>query len=171
LRRLEINPGRTTSSKGSIMKHGKPAIGIIGLGPVGSILSAHLAENGENIVVEDIVQELLLAIKERGLQISGFKELTAKIERTASSIDKLAEFAPEMVFISTKACVLKKILPEIKKIYRPRMKIVSFQNGLDTEQLISETLGIDTAYRMVINYAGNSMGFGNVKMNWFQPPN
>jgi 2-dehydropantoate 2-reductase len=67
--------------------------------------------------------------------------------------------------------MLENILPEIKKIYKSDMKIVSFQNGLDNEQLIAEKLGINTTYRVVINYAGNTIGLGNVKMNWFQPPN
>jgi ketopantoate reductase len=99
------------------MKHERPTIGIIGLGPVGSILAAHLADNGEDVVVVDIIQELLLTIKERGLKISGFKDLTTRIEHTASSIDSLTKSTPEIVFISTKACVLQKILPAIRKIY------------------------------------------------------
>jgi len=153
------------------MKGKKPTIGIIGLGPVGSILAAHLAKQGEEVVIEDIMQKLLLTIKEEGLRISGITELTVKIDKTASSMSELSEFKPDIVFIATKACILKVILPEIKQIHKPEMKIVSFQNGLDNEQIIAETLGIDTTYRVVINYAGNTISPGNAKMNWFQPPN
>jgi 2-dehydropantoate 2-reductase len=148
------------------MEGKKQTIGIVGLGPVGSILAAHLAKSGEDVVVEDIVEKLLLTIKKEGLRISGIRELTAKIDKTASSMSELS-----IVFIATKACFLKVILQELKRIYRPEMKIVSFQNGLDNEQLIAETLGIDTTYRVVINYAGNQISLGNAKMNWFQPPN
>ena len=153
------------------MEGKKATIGIIGLGPVGSILAAHLAKVGEDVVVEDIVEKLLLTIKEEGLRISGIKELTAKIGKTASSMAELSEFNPDIVFIATKACFLNVVLQEIKQIYKPEMKIVSFQNGLDNEQIIAETLGIDTTYRVVINYAGNKISLGNAKMNWFQPPN
>jgi len=149
----------------------KPTIGIIGLGPVGSILAAHLAKSGEDVVVEDIVEKLLLTVKEEGLHISGVRELTVKIDKTASSMSELSQFNPDIIFIATKASILKVVLPEIKRIYRPGMKIVSFQNGLGNEQLIAETLGIDTAYRVVINYAGNRIDLKNVRMNWFQPPN
>ena len=148
-----------------------PTIGIIGLGPVGSILAAHLAKSGEDVVVEDIVQELLLTVKEEGLHISGITELTAKIGKTAGSMTELSKFNPDIIFIATKACILKFVLPEIKQILKPDIKIVSFQNGLDNEQIIAETLGIDTTYRVVINYAGNKISLGNAKMNWFQPPN
>ena len=153
------------------MEGKKPTIGIIGLGPVGSILAAHLAKSGEDVVVEDIVEKLLLTVKEEGLHISGIRELTAKIDKTAGSMSELSKFNPDIIFIATKACILKFILPEIKRIYKPEMKIVSFQNGLDNEQIIAETLGIDTTYRVVINYAGNKISLGNAKMNWFQPPN
>ena len=146
-------------------------IGIIGLGPVGSILAAHLAKSGQDVVAQDILENLLSKIEKEGLNISGITELTAKIGKTANSISKLSKFGPNIIFIATKACMLEKILPEIKKIYTPNMKIVSFQNGLGNEQLIAETLGIDTTYRVVINYAGNMISLGNVRMNWFQPPN
>ena len=47
----------------------------------------------------------------------------------------------------------------------------SRQNGLGNEQLIAEALGVDTAYRVVVNYAGNKISQGSTVMNWFQPPN
>jgi len=153
------------------MEGKKATIGIIGLGPVGSILAAHLVKGGEDVVVEDIVEKLLVTVKEEGLRISGIKELTAKILKTASSMAELSEFNPDIVFIATKACFLNTILQEIKLIHKPEMKIVSFQNGLDNERFIAETLGIETVYRVVINYAGNKISLGNAKMNWFQPPN
>jgi len=149
----------------------KPTIGIIGLGPVGSILAAHLAEGGEDVVAEDILEKILSKIRKDGLNVAGITKLTAKIDKTANSISELAEYDPGIIFIATKACFLTHILPELKKVYTPEMKIVSYQNGLDNEQIIAETLGIDTTYRAIINYAGNLVSHGNVSMNWFQPPN
>ncbi len=148
-----------------------PTIGVVGLGPVGSILAAHLASHGEDVIAEDIVTELLQAIKREGLHISGFKTLTARVEKTADSMFELAKLNPDIVFLATKACILKRVLPQLKEVLKPEMKIVSFQNGLGNEQLIAETLEIDTTYRMVVNYAGNTRSYGNVAMNWFQPPN
>ncbi|MDH5467199.1 MAG: 3-hydroxyacyl-CoA dehydrogenase NAD-binding domain-containing protein [Candidatus Aminicenantes bacterium] len=38
-------------------------IGIIGAGPVGSIMAAYLARNGENVVLVDIKKEIISARK------------------------------------------------------------------------------------------------------------
>ncbi len=148
-----------------------PAIGIIGMGPVGSILAAHLAASGEDVVAEDILENLLSKLRKEGLNVSGITKLTARIDKTANSISELAEYEPSIVFVATKACILKHVLPQLKRVYTPEMKIVSYQNGLDNERIIAETLGIDTTYRVIINYAGNIISPGNVSMNWFQPPN
>jgi len=149
----------------------KPTVGVIGLGPVGSILAAHLAKNKVDVVVQDVMPNIRVKVKQDGISVSGITQLTAQIGKIASSISELAEFGTEIVFIVTKACYLKDILREMKQIHKPKLKIVSFQNGLDNERLIAEQLGIDTAYRVVINYAGNLAGPGNAVMNWFQPPN
>jgi len=149
----------------------RPTIGIIGLGPVGSILAAHLAKGGMDVVVEDIAKELLVKIRKDGLKVSGIKELSARVDKVVGSLAELAEFEPNIVFVATKACFLKSVLTELKSVYTPNMRVVSYQNGLDNECLIAETLGIETAYRVVINYAGNLVGPGNARMNWFQPPN
>jgi len=153
------------------MARKEPTIGIIGLGPVGSILAAHLAKSGVDLVVQDAMPNIRSKVKQDGISISGITKLTAKVDKIADSIPELVKSGVEIVFIVTKACYLKDILSEIKQVYTPKMKIVSFQNGLDNERLIAEQLGIDTAYRIVINYAGNLVGPGNAVMNWFQPPN
>lgn len=153
------------------MMEKRSTVGVIGLGPVGSILAAHLVKAKADVVVEDAMPNIRLKVKRDGITVSGITQLTAKIEKIASTMHELAEFDPEIIFIVTKACYLKDILPEIKEVYTPKMKIVSFQNGLDNERIIAEQLRIDTAYRIVINYAGNLAGPGNAVLNWFQPPN
>ncbi len=153
------------------MSQDKLTVAVIGLGPVGSILAAHLAHSGADVVVQDAMPHIRQKVKQDGITISGITQLSAKIEKVAESIPRLAEFDPEIVFIVTKACYLKDVLPEIKRIYNSELKVVSFQNGLGNEQVIAEQLGAETTYRVVINYAGNLVNVGHAAMNWFQPPN
>ncbi|MDH5482266.1 MAG: 2-dehydropantoate 2-reductase [Candidatus Bathyarchaeota archaeon] len=149
----------------------KPTIGVIGLGPVGSILATHLGKSGMDVILEDIAKELLIQISKEGMKVSGIRELSFKFDKVVGSLTELTKFEPDIIFITTKACFLKNVLAEIKPMYTPKMKIVSFQNGIDNERLIAETLKIDTAYRVIVNYAGNLANPGDVRMNWFQPPN
>lgn len=153
------------------MTKDRPTIGIIGLGPVGTILAAHLAKGGADVVVEDIAKELLAKVSKDGLRVSGIKKLSARVDKVVGSLAELAKFKPDIVFVATKACFLKSVLAELKPAHTSGMRFVSFQNGLDNECLIAEALGIETTYRVVINYAGNLDGPGDVRMNWFQPPN
>jgi len=153
------------------MAYDRPTVAVIGLGPVGSILSAHLAHSNVDVVVQDAMPHIRQKVKQEGITISGITQVTAKIDKIAESIPQLAQFHPEVIFIVTKACYLKDVLPEIKQIYTPKLKVVSFQNGLGNEQVIAEQLEADTAYRVVINYAGNLVSPGHAIMNWFQPPN
>ena len=149
----------------------RPTVGIIGLGPVGSILAAHLVAGGVDVVVEDIAKELLVKVRKDGLRVSGIRELATRFDKVVGSLAELAEFEPDIVFVATKACFLRIVLAELKSVYKAGMSVVSFQNGLDNERAVAETLGIDTAYRVVVNYAGELVSPGIVKMNWFQPPN
>ena len=149
----------------------KPTVGIIGLGPVGSILATHLAEGGVDVVVEDIAEELLIKVRKDGLKVSGIRELTTRLDKVVGSLGELVELKPDIIFVATKACFLRIILADLKSMYKAEMNIVSFQNGLDNERVITEVLGVDTAYRVVVNYAGELVSPSNAKMNWFQPPN
>jgi 2-dehydropantoate 2-reductase len=150
----------------------EPKIAIVGVGPVGGILAAHLASAGHYIVLCDIQKPHLDVIKERGLSITGFLEMIAKCERVAYSISELSNF-PElnMIIIATKASILPRLIPEIAKIARPGMRFVSCQNGLDNEEYMAETFGRDNVLRIIVNFAGSQMGDGHITMSFFNPPN
>jgi 2-dehydropantoate 2-reductase len=150
----------------------EPKIAIVGIGPVGGILAAHLAFAGCYIVLCDVQKPHLDVIRERGLSITGFLEMTAKCERVAYSISELSNF-PELntIIIATKASILPRVVPEIAGIARPGMRFVSCQNGLDNEDYLAETFGPDNVLRIIVNFAGSQMGDGHITMSFFNPPN
>lgn len=150
----------------------EPKIAIVGVGPVGGILAAHLAFAGHYIVLCDIQKPHLDVIRERGLSITGFLEMIAKCRRVAYSISELSNF-PEIdtIIIATKASILPRLIPEITKIARPGMRFVSCQNGLGTEEYLAETFGQDHVLRIIVNFAGSQMGDGHITMSFFNPPN
>jgi 2-dehydropantoate 2-reductase len=149
-----------------------PKIAIIGAGPVGGILGAHLACAGHYVVLCDILKDHLDAIKERGLTITGVSEMTARCERLACGISELSDFPEaDTIVISTKASIMPRLIPEIKKIAQPGTRFISCQNGLDNEDFLAETFGPDNVLRIVVNYAGGRVGDGQIWMSFFTPPN
>ena len=150
----------------------EPKIAIVGAGPVGGILGAHLAHAGYYVVFCDIQKPHLDAIKEEGLTITGFLEMTARCSRVAYSIPELSSFpALDAIVIATKASILPRIVPMLNEVARRATRIISCQNGLDNEEYLAETFGPDRVLRIVVNFAGSQMGDGHIAMSFFNPPN
>ena len=150
----------------------EPKIAIIGIGPVGGILGAHLAHAGHYVILCDIQKPHLDVIKNRGLSVTGATQVTARCERVAYGISELGDF-PEVdtVIISTKSSILPRIVPQVAELIKPGTRVVSCQNGLDNEEYLAETFGPDNVLRIVVNYGGSQMGDGHVLMSFFNPPN
>jgi 2-dehydropantoate 2-reductase len=151
----------------------KHKFGIIGAGPVGSIMGAHLAKAGYNVTLVDILKAHMDEIKNNGLSITGFKELKVSFpeKNICYGIDELSDKDLDIVFISVKSSFLPQILPILKTIAKPRMTFVSLQNGLDNEDLIADVFGKENTLRIVVNYAGNIIENGKVRMSFFNAPN
>lgn len=147
-------------------------IGIIGAGPVGSIMAAYLAKNGENIYLIDIKEDLISAIENGGITITGKGiEFNTRVQGTGNFTASLKRFDPDLIFITVKANYLDPLLEEIKMIHKPEQKMLVVQNGIDNEDIIAEKFGPDAVMRFVINYAGMIVKPGVVKLSFFHPPN
>lgn len=151
---------------------GKPKIAIIGAGPVGGILGAHLAHAGHYVVLCDVLKNHLDAIKERGLIIKGVSEIVSRHERLAYGISELTNFPEiDIIIIATKASIMPKLIPEITKVAQAGARFISCQNGLGNEDYLAEIFGPANVLRIVVNYAGGLVGDGEIWMSFFNPPN
>lgn len=151
----------------------KPQFAVIGAGPIGGIMGAHLASAGYDVTLVDVLKDHLDEIEKSGFTITGFKELNVPFpkERLCYSIDELAGRDIDFIFVAVKASILPKILPMLKKVSQPDVTFISLQNGLDTEDFIAETFGKENTLRIVVNYAGNLIGNGRVRISFFNAPN
>lgn len=145
--------------------------GIVGAGPVGSILAACLVEAGQEVYLVDVWREHLEAILQEGLNVRGVRELQARVSGGFLSIRDLKSVEPDVVILSVKACALRHLLQQVEEVLRPETVLVSLQNGLDTEELIAHAFNRHRILRVVINYAGNVTAPGQVTMNFFNKPN
>ncbi|UCE41309.1 MAG: ketopantoate reductase family protein [Candidatus Aminicenantes bacterium] len=150
----------------------KHKIGIIGAGPVGSIMAAYLAQKGESIFLVDLKEDLISAVEKDGITIRGKDtEFRTRVHGTGNFTASLSRFNPDLIFISVKANYLDPLLEEIKMIYRPGQKILVIQNGIDNEDVVAEKFGPDAVMRFVINYAGMIVEPGVIKLSFFHAPN
>jgi len=146
----------------------KYRFGVLGAGPVGSIMAAHLAKAGYKVILVDILQAHMDEIKKNGLSITGFKEINVPFskENICYGIDELIDKEINFLFISVKASVLPQILPLLKQVTKPGITYISLQNGLDNEDLIAEEFGKENTLRIVVNYAGNLIDNGKIRMSY-----
>lgn len=150
----------------------KHKIGIIGAGPVGSIMAAHLARKGESIFLVDLKEELISAVAKDGITVKGKNaEFTAHVAGTGNFTASLSRFNPDLIFISVKSNYLDPLLEEVKMIHKPGQKMLVIQNGIDNEDIVADKFGPDAVMRFVINYAGMLIEPGVIKLSFFHPPN
>ncbi len=148
---------------------------VIGLGPIGSILSAHLIKNKHNVILVEVIEERISEIKQKGLKIKDEKNciignFTVYPEKFENSVKKVKEKI-DVFFICVKTYALDNVIKEIKEIREPNSKVVSFQNGLGNEELLAQSFGKENVLRVVVNYAGSMLSHNEVKVTFFNKPN
>jgi 2-dehydropantoate 2-reductase len=143
---------------------------VIGAGPVGCIVAAYLAHGGHDVTLCDIVPELVNAAVDPGIKLDGAEELEQKVARGITNIDDLANDPPDVIIITVKATVLHLIASSIEGFINDDMYVVSWQNGIDTELVLAETLGRERIIRAVVNYGCGLVKPGHIHMAFHHPP-
>ena len=147
-------------------------IGVIGAGPVGGILAAHLLSAGHTVMIVDSWKDHIERIRADGLNITGREDIRVQAAHLSNSIADLDTIVPEFVFICTKACDLDSVLSEMSnRLKKSETVFISAQNGIDTEQIIAERIGRSRVLRAVISYAGILVRPGEIRETFFSAPN
>lgn len=147
-------------------------IGIIGAGPVGSILAAYLSDFGQDVVLVEEAPARYEHIKQNGLKIAHIANITARPAILLPSLADLSNYSMLALFVCTKTWALKKLLPELSKVVKPDTLVISFQNGIGPEDEFAKYIPAKQVVRGVVNFAGGiSRDTGVVNMEWFTPPN
>lgn len=156
----------------------KNTFAVVGTGVVGSILAAHLLKNNEEVILADSQKSRLDSIKRKGLSIldpAPFTRgsFTVKAKESCLSLREAARLGAKTIFISAKSSAIRSMLPELEKVCRGPggAKLVSFQNGLDTEELLARAAGRKNVLRAVVNYAGKLTPDGAAEITFFNKPN
>ena len=146
-------------------------IGIVGAGSVGGILAAHLVKKGQRTIVCDVDEQHLEACRTDGIVVSGLRELVVKLPEVRSDLSRMKDDNIDILFLAVKSAVMERIAPLLKEIFHEGMLVVSFQNGLGNQDFLASFVGEKNVARVIVNYAGNLLGHGKVKMTFFNGSN
>jgi 2-dehydropantoate 2-reductase len=124
---------------------------VVGAGPVGAIMAAFLSNAGYEVTLCDVVPSLLEPAIDRGIIIEGTDTLHAKVAKTVTSVEELAADPPDVTVVTVKATALPALAPALAKVVTDGRYAVSWQNGIDTELVLAQHLGIKQVMRGVVN--------------------
>jgi 2-dehydropantoate 2-reductase len=148
----------------------KKKILVIGLGPSGGILSAYLASNGHSIYGVDVWKEHVDEIRENGLKIESPVPLHSRFKEVRMHVNDLYESAFDYVVIAVKTPNMPEVLAGLKTL-PGEFEIIIAQNGIDNEEGAVYYFDRNRILRMALHFAGNMVGPGIIKLNFFQKPN
>lgn len=146
-------------------------VGVVGMGPVGSTLAAHLIGAGAFVVPCDIDREKIDKIKKAGIRLQHAIQKEVEIIEACYSAEELETYDLDLVAISVKTPNLEEVISQLAAIDSGGTFLMSAQNGLDNELEVAKVFGADRTLRMVVNYAGNMSDPNTVFVSFFNPPN
>ena len=108
-------------------------IAVIGAGAMGSIYASFLSKNNNEVLVIDIWEEHLEAIKNNGLRVSGFSgDNVVKNINVSSNIEDAKGY--ELFIIATKASGVGTVASKLSKITNDDSLILTIQMDLVQEK-------------------------------------
>jgi len=143
---------------------------VVGAGPVGCIVAAFLSKGGYAVTLCDVIAELTAPAVDPGIKIEGAENIRQPVAKTCLTVDDLVDDPPDVIFLTIKAHAIPLIVSAIEAFHREGMYIVSWQNGIDTELAIAETLGKKPVLRAVVNYGCGLVKPGHVHMPFHHAP-
>ena len=147
-------------------------IGVLGAGPVGTILAAALTSQGEQVAVVEAAGARREQLEQSGLVVVGEQPRSCRPAAVLGSLEELEGLALDALFICTKTWVLRHILEPLAEVIGPETLIVAFQNGIGPEEDVSRSFSVKQVARGVVNYAGNvDPDTGEANLIWFNAPN
>lgn len=151
----------------------RDVIGVIGLGPVGSILAAYLAKGGAVVYGMEVNKERAEQVRNHGIIVRGHARVESLLEDCFTTMTDLAKIDNlSGVFVCTKTWSIERVMGDFTMCRWPDdLRLCALMNGIGPEDAIGDYVGRDRVSRAVANFAGNLNPDGEVTMNWFHPPN
>ncbi len=113
-------------------------IAVVGCGAMGSIYAGLLADAGNRVLAIDRNADHVVAIRERGLRVSGASgDRTVRLEARTDA----PEWAADLVIIAVKAAHAGPAAAAAKPLIGPSTRVLTIQNGLGSADAVADALG------------------------------
>lgn len=143
---------------------------VVGLGPIGGIFACHMKAKGNHISGLDVRKDYIDAIKKDGIKLTGFTSLQSNLDDAATDIKNLKQKKFDYIVVAAKTPYMPEIVTSLKAL-KNKFSIISMQNGIDNEEYLARFFGKEKVMRVVVNFAGNVVTPGTIKMTFFHKPN
>lgn len=135
----------------------------MGCGALGGVIAAHLTRlDDAEVYAYDVPREHMLAIRERGLRISGAAEFTTKLHATSEASEiPVCDFG----IFATKSMHTSAAIEQTAHIFGDASAVCSVQNGLGNEEIIAGR--VRSVIRGATTMAVHMIGPGHVGFEFY----
>jgi 2-dehydropantoate 2-reductase len=133
-------------------------------------VAAFLARGGFDVTLCDVVPALLEPALNPGIILEGADSFQARVTRTVTRVDDLAEDPPDVFIVTVKATALPLLASVLENHMAEGRYVVSWQNGIDTEKVLSQSLGIRPVMRAVVNFGSLLLSPGHIRVAFHHRP-
>lgn len=135
---------------------------VVGGGAIGGITAARLTKEGENVIVLDADQAHVAAMN-RGLEISGFLELTIPVKAMTPADFTGKDYSgwADIVLLAVKGLHTEKAMKSVLAAMKAIAPVVSMQNGIN-EETIAGIVGTGCTIGCSITWGGTNKGPGQL---------
>ena len=141
----------------------KLKIGIVGAGAMGSLFGGRLAAAGQEVLLYDIYQEHVDAIRQEGLSIEDLASGQTDVVHPAATT-KAADLGDvEVLVIFVKSAATEAVARKFSEITGKRTIAVTVQNGLGNEGILKEHFGAERTAAGVTSQGATFLGPGKIR--------
>lgn len=135
----------------------------MGCGALGGVIAAHLTRlDDAEVYAYNVSREHMLAIRERGLRISGAAEFTTKLHATSEASEiPVCDFG----IFATKSMHTSAAIEQTAHIFGDASAVCSVQNGLGNEEIIAGR--VRSVIRGATTMAVHMIGPGHVGFEFY----